>query len=707
MTIATGILFSDPQARPLSNLGAVQAGVYLCFFLTGTTTPTNVYSDGLLTTPLSQPTPGSVNPTGGTVANSAGLFVPIYLNPATIYRVQMYTAAGVKIEDTDPYVPQPIPTPTAAQVGAALYPETAGETAAAVTIVNYQYPPYCVDRYVTNSIPGTTDCTSAWNQATVAAMNVGGVVTYGATSEYLVTGPINCTVTGGPDVAGITIQGLGNGGQDQTYGILAKHTGVAVFDCTGNDSIVFRDVSIKTDNTTFPQTGILTARNSSGESNYTRLFNVKMNGNFSVACYYNYASEDDVLVGCLFVNGATGAGTKCAVFTATNISSLVSPFTTIATGSHSCIDHNLIGCQFLNSAGTTTSDCIYIEVSDSVKIFGGWAHNAAAASATSTSTSSSSGLMTVGGTVTGTFAVGQQIYGTGVPGGASGVTITSLGSGTGGAGTYNVSNNATFSATSVTAGNAGRALVYVDMTNGASNFGHVTGFTGELAVPLTLWGIYFSDNAATPVGWTIDGCKLTNGGGTIGSGNSSCVLNGFKIGKTPYTGAAQAGGLLVIGSMTSCTIDTGTALTIGTSNNNTIIGDSSTWMITTRSHDNWIDNGTTNATFAPGIANGANDFTTVGTITQTGKFEYTGRRVKFSIKLSAATSVAWTSGATIPTLPGVATDSFSCTVVDATAGTVQGAGVITAGSGASTITLTVAQTTSAHVFIISGEYFVS
>lgn len=105
MTTPTGALLADPRIKPLSTTGQFQAGCYYCFFLTGTTTPTNVYSDGLLTTPLSQPTPGSVNPSGGTVSASDGRFVPIYLNPATIYRAQLYSAAGVLLEDTDPVVP--------------------------------------------------------------------------------------------------------------------------------------------------------------------------------------------------------------------------------------------------------------------------------------------------------------------------------------------------------------------------------------------------------------------------------------------------------------------------------------------------------------------------------------------------------------------------------------------------------------------------
>lgn len=94
---ATGVLFYDPRAKPLSTTGTYQPGCYLYFYTTGTTTQTPVYADGALTTPLSQPV----------TAASDGRFAAIYMNPATIYRVQMYTAGGTLLEDTDPFVPGP------------------------------------------------------------------------------------------------------------------------------------------------------------------------------------------------------------------------------------------------------------------------------------------------------------------------------------------------------------------------------------------------------------------------------------------------------------------------------------------------------------------------------------------------------------------------------------------------------------------------
>lgn len=66
--------------------------------------------------------------------------------------------------------------------------------------------------------------------------------------------------------------------------------------------------------------------------------------------------------------------------------------------------------------------------------------------ATSTASSISGTTLTVGGTVTGTFAVGQVISGTGV---TSRTYITALGTGTGGTGTYTVSASQTVASTAI------------------------------------------------------------------------------------------------------------------------------------------------------------------------------------------------------------------------------------------------------------------
>jgi hypothetical protein len=63
---------------------------------------------------------------------------------------------------------------TAGLIGSFLYPQTAAELAAAVTPVNYIYPPGQIDRYFVNAVPGTTDATGAFTAAIAQAQQTGG-----------------------------------------------------------------------------------------------------------------------------------------------------------------------------------------------------------------------------------------------------------------------------------------------------------------------------------------------------------------------------------------------------------------------------------------------------------------------------------------------------------------------------------------------------
>ena len=88
----TGTYLPAPVLRAVDQNGAPLPGALLQFFLTGTTTPTSVYTDKTLGTPLPNPV----------VANSGGLFPPIFLDPTVTYRCQLLTAALSLIRDIDP-----------------------------------------------------------------------------------------------------------------------------------------------------------------------------------------------------------------------------------------------------------------------------------------------------------------------------------------------------------------------------------------------------------------------------------------------------------------------------------------------------------------------------------------------------------------------------------------------------------------------------
>jgi hypothetical protein len=103
----SGLLLAQPVFRAVDATGAPMAGAQLQFFLTGTTTPTPVYSSAALSTPLSNPV----------VADSGGLFAPMWLDPTVTYRVQLLTAAGALVQDIDP-VAESVVEATQAQVNA-------------------------------------------------------------------------------------------------------------------------------------------------------------------------------------------------------------------------------------------------------------------------------------------------------------------------------------------------------------------------------------------------------------------------------------------------------------------------------------------------------------------------------------------------------------------------------------------------------------
>lgn len=85
-------LFTPPFQTTLDANANVVPGARLTFYLSETTTPATVYADAALTTPLSSPV----------IADSAGRFVPIYLDPSLKYRVIVADAAGTTIRDVDP-----------------------------------------------------------------------------------------------------------------------------------------------------------------------------------------------------------------------------------------------------------------------------------------------------------------------------------------------------------------------------------------------------------------------------------------------------------------------------------------------------------------------------------------------------------------------------------------------------------------------------
>jgi hypothetical protein len=86
------MFLNDPLFDIVDSVGAPIAGAKAYFYLTGTTTLTDTYTTSALSTPNTNPV----------IADSAGRFPPIYLNPAISYRMRIYDAADVLLIDRDP-----------------------------------------------------------------------------------------------------------------------------------------------------------------------------------------------------------------------------------------------------------------------------------------------------------------------------------------------------------------------------------------------------------------------------------------------------------------------------------------------------------------------------------------------------------------------------------------------------------------------------
>jgi hypothetical protein len=476
-----------------------------------------------------------------------------------------------------------------------------------VSRVDTRYPAGDVRRYgargdgVTNDAPAfqaAIDVARLANRGTIYAPGgAGGAVHIPAPeASYLLTAPLNCTFDGSANQHGIAFRGEMGPSLDSPA-LIARHEG-HIFDLTGCDSAVFENLTIGTDSHTNPQTCFFLARNrTAGNAGYHRFRNVRVHGKFRTAILYNYASECDVYSECVWYNESASPGTKVAVFSSHNILGLTSEFIATASGAQSCIDHQILGGEFVNTSGDAAADVIYLDNVNSLKIFGPW------------------------------MSAGVHSH--------------------------------------------GRALIYVDSTNGASGLCAVYGLQGEVGTTQQ-YGLYFGGQRAnTTIGWTIDGCYLPNARNAI-----YCDPN-ITIGDSHISGVREliGRGISAAGVVQNSTIDAGAMpLSIGTSRQNVLIGDSSRWTIGRRDHDYWIDSGAPNKTWSPEISR----LTVRGRLmVSNASCVFHGPLVTVSTTLTATTSLECGAGVTLGGLPAAASSrSALVNVADASTGEAIGSGMV-------------------------------
>lgn len=360
----TAPFISPPIFRQFDNSGIPAAGFLLHTYAAGTTTPKVTYSDAAGTIPNTNPV--VLDATGSAVVRAAAGAYNLILNDPTDsttlwsadqYTFPVYTQTDViTLLGADPIMRQ-----------------SASELAAGVTPLNFQYPPCHVDRYAVNTTPGTTDMSPAFNAAWRVALVAGGRIRYGATGQYGVSNPINFTSGVGVRSYGLTVvceTGFVPGNLPGPS-IVPNHTG-HVIDLTGSAGVIFENVSMGS-GSAVPKTGFFQSRLAAGNSvGLCRFINCSTLGSFSVAAYYNYGAEDDQLEGCYWNNQSLAANACCLAWTGSNYAAQTSTFQTVATGTVSNIDHKVFGGEIYMQSNTASADCIHLEQSHSLKVYGPW-----------------------------------------------------------------------------------------------------------------------------------------------------------------------------------------------------------------------------------------------------------------------------------------------------------------------------------------------
>jgi hypothetical protein len=151
-------LFRLPKATQVTPATVVSPGAKLNFFVTGTTTRQDTYTTSALS--VAHPNP--------VVADSAGVFPAVYLDPSLVYKLTLTTSSDVLIYTVDPVNDQVL---SSAVIGGLLYPRSAAEISASVTPTNYAINYGIVERYGAVGDNVTNDNTAFVSAFAVAAVS--------------------------------------------------------------------------------------------------------------------------------------------------------------------------------------------------------------------------------------------------------------------------------------------------------------------------------------------------------------------------------------------------------------------------------------------------------------------------------------------------------------------------------------------------------
>lgn len=184
-----------PILQFFNNLGQPNAGGSIITQVGGVNFPT--YQDAAGSIPLPNPIPLNSR---GEISNASGVSSQLFLQQNVVYSFTLLDAGG-NILNTASSV-QALSTISYTSI---IYPQTAAEEVVTVVPVNFFYPPGNLLRYGTNTIPGTTDMSSALTNALAVGQDVyipGGSYLFAQQSPFVLQS--NQTVYGDGDTSILT-----------------------------------------------------------------------------------------------------------------------------------------------------------------------------------------------------------------------------------------------------------------------------------------------------------------------------------------------------------------------------------------------------------------------------------------------------------------------------------------------------------------------
>lgn len=224
-----------PRQMVVDTAGNPRVGLKVNVYQSGTTTPITTYSDAGFTTPNTNPV----------VSDANGFLPAIYINPAvnSTYKFTITDANDVLIYSEDNI---PALGFTASDVGATLYPRSAGEIAASVTPSDYRYPVGHVHRYGASGDGSTNDLTAVTRAFSVLVQEGGGKIEFAEGRTY------NLGTIADASAILIEIEGLenctieGNGAELLTNTTVQSSSAIPkIIEITDPNRLVFRNLRFR------------------------------------------------------------------------------------------------------------------------------------------------------------------------------------------------------------------------------------------------------------------------------------------------------------------------------------------------------------------------------------------------------------------------------------------------------------------------------